>query len=502
MAVNWDLIRYGWEPKAQKKHWFDQTLSTVGKIAPVYKKLQERERVKSIFASSIDPNTGRMNPSIAAEQFLQEGDIPKAEALSRFGELQRRQEMEKRQAQETERQRLFDQYARLHEKDPAKAKWFYDKKLKHKYFDTPQQPVKQSPFGPGYDPNDLGGAARGLVDVPDFNNKVPPHLRGPQNAIIYGDSVNPNHHELIMSGTSDKHRENLWKRRQKTTPSGRPKTQKYYDAQAGKHYLGYRDEITNVMTPILNDLGQPVEASYAEQAPIKIDLGDRVEVFDPKTQTTKINRRKGIKPGDDPTLKKLQAAARLEGSGKVPPKEKLKEGKEGVTNAVKELQGYYEELRQLGGIVDIEASGLSNIMSRIAASGAAQGVQNAFGTKTQSIRNKIEMLRPSLIQQVRKATEMGAKGMDSEQELKFYLQTATDVTKDFQANMNALRVLNDAYGLGLGLEKGVKTYVQPEGTGPVHKNLPPERIEYLIKNMTEPEKAEFLKSRKIPERLQ
>jgi hypothetical protein len=42
---------------------------------------------------------------------------------------------------------------------------------------------------------------------------------------------------------------------------------------------------------------------------------------------------------------------------------------------------------------------------------------------------------------------MGARGLDSNKELEFYIQAATDPARDIQANRAALQVLENAYGL-------------------------------------------------------
>jgi hypothetical protein len=42
---------------------------------------------------------------------------------------------------------------------------------------------------------------------------------------------------------------------------------------------------------------------------------------------------------------------------------------------------------------------------------------------------------------------MSTKAMDSNAELKFYLQAATDPKNDLKSNLNALAVLDETYGL-------------------------------------------------------
>lgn len=126
-------------------------------------------------------------------------------------------------------------------------------------------------------------------------------------------------------------------------------------------------------------------------------------------------------------------------------------GKETVSKVLEELKGAFGQLSQKGAAIDTTKGTLSNIQNRIAASAPGQMVTGALGTEEQSIRNTIAMTRPLLIQAIRQATGMSAKAMDSNAELQFYLQAATDPTKDLQANMKAIEALDRAFGLGLGV---------------------------------------------------
>ena len=119
-----------------------------------------------------------------------------------------------------------------------------------------------------------------------------------------------------------------------------------------------------------------------------------------------------------------------------------------VSNVLSEIRTYYNELQQRGGIVDVTKGGMSNIGAKIGSSKIGQATGGMLGTETQSIRQKILSSRPLLINFIRQASNMGARGLDSEKELEFYLSAATDPTKDVQSNMAAIQRLDEAYGLG------------------------------------------------------
>jgi hypothetical protein len=110
------------------------------------------------------------------------------------------------------------------------------------------------------------------------------------------------------------------------------------------------------------------------------------------------------------------------------------------------MASQYVELAKAGGIVDPRSGTLENIGARIASSGPGQFVGGIVGTEEQSIRQSIRNTQPLLMQQIRQATEMGARGLDSNKELEFYQQAASDPSKDLVSNLSALLVLDMAYG--------------------------------------------------------
>lgn len=145
-----------------------------------------------------------------------------------------------------------------------------------------------------------------------------------------------------------------------------------------------------------------------------------------------------------------------------------------VSGNLKTMASLYNDLSNKGGIVDISKTGVENIPRRISSSAVGQNVGRAFGTEEQSIRNRINQIRPLLMNDIRKATEMGARGLDSEKELEFYLQAATNPELDIQSNLAALDVLDKAYGLGLGVSASA-------GAGPGWSDEKERRYQELLK---------------------
>lgn len=142
------------------------------------------------------------------------------------------------------------------------------------------------------------------------------------------------------------------------------------------------------------------------------------------------------------------ARGQVAGKGEIPESEKKLSAQKNVTAALLEASGLYDRLDELGSAVNVERGGMQNVRARFGASAVGQGIGGALGTEAQSVRNQINQLRPTLMGYIRQASNMGAKGLDSEKELEFYLQAVSDPSRDIQSNKAALKVLNDAYGLG------------------------------------------------------
>jgi len=119
-----------------------------------------------------------------------------------------------------------------------------------------------------------------------------------------------------------------------------------------------------------------------------------------------------------------------------------------ITGTLIEMADMYLKLDSKNSVINSDKSVVSNVATRFGSSAVGQFLQNAVGTETQSLRNQIKSKQPLLINYIRQASEMGARGLDSVKELEFYLQAATDPTRDFNSNLAAIAVLDNAYGLG------------------------------------------------------
>jgi hypothetical protein len=103
-----------------------------------------------------------------------------------------------------------------------------------------------------------------------------------------------------------------------------------------------------------------------------------------------------------------------------------------------ELRGLYTDLNKMGAMVSTAQAGDKNVVARIRASGIGQTLEGAVGTKAQTLRDRVNSIRPGLMQSLAKATGMTGKQLDSNADVKLFMQTVTDTTKSYEANLKAI----------------------------------------------------------------
>lgn len=106
-----------------------------------------------------------------------------------------------------------------------------------------------------------------------------------------------------------------------------------------------------------------------------------------------------------------------------------------------ELGGLYGELNKMGALVNPKNSRMDNLGARLGNSGVGQLVGGAIGTEAQTKRDRIASIRPALMQTLAKATGMTGKQLDSNADVKLFVQTITDPTKSYEANVAAINGL-------------------------------------------------------------
>lgn len=154
------------------------------------------------------------------------------------------------------------------------------------------------------------------------------------------------------------------------------------------------------------------------------------------------------------------------GAGEITEVQKKQGGQQGLASTVDSMMQNYQKLQQMKGTVSTSNTMGQNLGAYAKNTTLGQGVQKLIGTEEQSVRNEINMSIPALINDIRSSTGMSAKAMDSNTELQFYLQMATNPQVDVQANMHALNVIKKKY---LSPTPGMPQAPQPVGnSGATH----------------------------------
>lgn len=170
------------------------------------------------------------------------------------------------------------------------------------------------------------------------------------------------------------------------------------------------------------------------------------------------------------------AAATEAGKGNISPNIQLGKGQSQVSKMIGGISSYYDELQQKGAAVSVANTPGENIERSVRGSGVGQFFGKMAGTEEQSVRNKINQAIPGLISAIRQATGMSAKAMDSNAELQFYLQQATNPVLDIEANKAALARIEQLYGLSSGIpgnqqQGGAVNLIPQQGEAPSQQRV-------------------------------
>lgn len=101
-----------------------------------------------------------------------------------------------------------------------------------------------------------------------------------------------------------------------------------------------------------------------------------------------------------------------------------------------------------GAIPSVGSGTLHNLEASASAGPLGQYIGGKVGSTNQSLRNDINSRLPLIKQAVMSATGMSSRQLDSNVELKTFMQALSDPAKDVQSNRGTLRNLDRLYGSG------------------------------------------------------
>jgi hypothetical protein len=138
-------------------------------------------------------------------------------------------------------------------------------------------------------------------------------------------------------------------------------------------------------------------------------------------------------------------------------------GRSALSDTLDVLAGQYNALNEGMGMPSTQNKWGSNLGAKLATTGPGQWLGQVAGTENQKARDIISQTRPLLLADIKKATGMTASEMNSNAELQMWLSVATDPQKGYEANMEALKNLENKFGLGRAKDGNPFTKAAPAG---------------------------------------
>jgi len=127
-----------------------------------------------------------------------------------------------------------------------------------------------------------------------------------------------------------------------------------------------------------------------------------------------------------------------------------KNSKSEVDGQLSTLLGNFMGLEEAGANVNYKKSPIDNIFEFTRAN--MQIFDKMTGTQVARFRSSIAQIKPALLNAVRQQSNMGAKGLDSDKELEFWLKILTDDSADIHTNVGAIYRLQSLLGSGTEVE--------------------------------------------------
>ncbi len=169
------------------------------------------------------------------------------------------------------------------------------------------------------------------------------------------------------------------------------------------------------------------------------------EVIDPKDPTRMLRvDAKTYKGGT------LGDAGVLGVSGKEPTaakrEEKEGQGADHLKTEVANLKAHFKTLFDKGAIPSDKEGAMTNVQAWARNTGVGQLGGRMFGTEEQTARNEIQSARLRLMNAIKNATGMSAQQLNSNMELKTWLDSMTNLQGSYESNIGILDSLEKSFG--------------------------------------------------------
>jgi hypothetical protein len=182
--------------------------------------------------------------------------------------------------------------------------------------------------------------------------------------------------------------------------------------------------------------GQSINLPVARPAPPAAVYKDIVDPTNEKRMITiNVNEYKG----GTIDAKGVRAPGVIGVAGKEPTaaakEQKIMGAEEALKGELDNLRFAYGKLNEAKAIPSTERSGLSNLGSSAQASDTGQFFGKVFGTTEQSLRDNIKSSNLRLLQSIKNATGMSAQELNSNMELKTWIDSLTDPKTAYETNI-------------------------------------------------------------------
>ena len=125
--------------------------------------------------------------------------------------------------------------------------------------------------------------------------------------------------------------------------------------------------------------------------------------------------------------------------------EKAAEGKEVLSDTLETAKTLVNDLYKLGGMTSTSKQPLANLVTSLQTGTVGQIVGQALGTKTQAKRDEIKSIRLQLLNAIKEATGMSAQQLNSNVELKTYLDSLGSEKMTKEANLAIIENISTRY---------------------------------------------------------
>ena len=140
---------------------------------------------------------------------------------------------------------------------------------------------------------------------------------------------------------------------------------------------------------------------------------------------------------------------------------KIAEGKEGLSDTVTVAKTLVEDLAKMGGMTSTAKGPLANLVTSLGTGTVGQIGGRLVGTETQAKRDELKSVRLQLLNAVKEATGMSATQLNSNVELKTWLDSLGGEGMTKEANLAILNNISNRYLKGTG---GAPSGNAPMGT--------------------------------------